>query len=302
MKIFVTGASGFIGGTVADLLRRKGHDVHGLVRGEDKAEQLKARDIVPVVGYLEDTALLMREAARADGVINAASSMGREAALALVAGLKDSGKPIVHTSGTGMISRDVSGGRSDEPEMRDDQPVVPGDHPAQHALRDVELAILDGVNTGVRASVISNPLIYGNGLGIKRDSVHIPMMSRQAKASGVSGYLGEGANRWSTVHVEDMADLYLRALERAPAGSFYFAANGETAFHDLAAAIAKRLGLGAARSFDMAEAAAAWGEMPARYLLGSDSRACSVRGRDELGWAPVHGSAIDWIEQEMPIA
>lgn len=302
MKVFVTGASGFIGGSVAQYLHDKGHEIHGLVRDAQKAEQLKMRGITPVIGYLEDTDLLTAEAAKADGVVNAASSMAKEAATALVAGLRGSGKPLLHTSGTGMVSRDVFGGSTEEPAISDEGQIFPGEHPMQHALRDVELCVLDAAKDDVRAIVISNPLIYGTGLGLNPNSIQIPTMMRQAQASGTSGYLGEGTNRWGTIHVADMADLYWRALEKAPAGAFYFAANGEASFAELAEAIAKRLGLGHARSLDRKQAAEAFGEMQARYLLGSESRVQSVRARRELGWQPHHDSAIEWIEQDMLIA
>lgn len=301
MKVFVTGASGFIGGSIAEYLHLKGHQVRGLVRNAQKADLLAARGITPVVGYLEDGDLLAAEAGRADGVVNAANSMARDAVEALVNGLKGSGKPLLHTSGTGMVSRDVCGGSTGEPALTDDGPIFPGDHPMQHALRDVELTALNAVKDGVRPVVISNPLIYGTGLGLNPSSIQVPMMMRQALASGLSGYLGKGTNRWATVHVADMVDLYWRALEKAPAGAFYFAASGEAAFADIAAAIAKRLNLGTARSLDMAEASAAWGEMAARYLLGSESRVRGVRARSELGWQPRHDSVIQWIEQDMPL-
>lgn len=301
MKIFVTGASGLIGGSVAQYLHRKGHEVHGLVRDSAKAAQLRDRGITPVLGDLADDDMLTAEARRADAVVNAADSLGQQAVAALVKGLEDSGKALVHTSGTGMLSRDVCGGDSGLPAISDDGPITPGDHPMQHMLRNVELTALNAAERGVRAAVISNPLIYGTGLGLNPNSIQVPMMARQAQATGVSGYLGEGANRWSTVHVEDMADLYWRAIEKAPAGAFYFAASGEASFGDIAAAIAARLGLGAARSLTMEQAAAAWGEMPARYLLGSESRVRGVRGRSDLGWQPTRDSVVAWIERDMPI-
>lgn len=301
MRIFVTGASGFIGGSVAYYLHAKGYEVHGLVRDTKKAEQLEKLGIKPVMGQLEDTQLLTAEAMHADGVVNAASSMDKNAVLALVEGLKGSGKPLLHSSGIGMVSRDVCGGSTQLPVLTDDAPIVPGEHPAQSAMRNVELAALDAVQNSVRAMVISNPLIYGVGLGLNPSSIQVPMMLKQAQASGISGYLGEGANRWATVHVADMADLYWRALEKGAGGAFYFAASGESSFAEIAEAIARRLGLGAARSLNMDEAAAAYGEMAARYLLGSESRVRSERAPLELDWRPQYHSVTNWIEQDMPI-
>ena len=109
MKLFVTGASGYIGGSVAEKLRAAGHEVLGLVRSEEKARLVKERGIEPIIGTLDDAPILADVAERADGVINAASSDHRGAVEALVAALERSGKPLIHTSGSSIVCDDALG-------------------------------------------------------------------------------------------------------------------------------------------------------------------------------------------------
>ena len=98
--------------------------------------------------------------------------------------------------------------------MNEDEPLIVGPHPAQQALQAVEMAVLGAAGAGVRSIVISNPLIYGVGLGLHRESVQLPIMVRQAQASGVSSYLGRGINRWGNVY--GRALIHRRdALERS---------------------------------------------------------------------------------------
>ena len=113
--------------------------------------------------------------------------------------------------------------------------------------------------------------------------------------------VGHGRNVWSNVHVDDMAELYALALEHAPAGAFYYVENGEASFAEAAAAIARRLGLGAPQPWPVEDAIAELGFAQAVYSLGSNSRVRGRRARAELGWTPRHGSLIDWIEREMPV-
>jgi nucleoside-diphosphate-sugar epimerase len=302
LNLFLTGATGYIGSSLARQLIQAGHSVRGLVRDPARTAAIEAFGIVPVIGTLDDGELLSREARAADGVVNAADSMHRAALDALIEGLRGSAKPLLHTSGVGMVSRDVVGDRTIEQVVDDALPIVAGPHPAQQALRDQELRALNAATLGVRAIVLSNSLIYGTGLGLATESVQVPMMVLAARQSGEARFVGGGLNRWSTVHVADMAALYLLALEQAPAGAFYFVENGEASFTDIAAAIARRLGLGRPRSLPLDEASAVFGQNQARFLLGSDARVRSTVARRDLGWAPQHSSLTDWITAEMPVS
>lgn len=299
MKIFITGATGYIGGSIALDLRDAGHSVHGLARSADKAAALRALGILPVQGDLADHALLTREAGQADAVINAASSDDRGAVEALLRGLRGSGKAFLHTSGSSVIGDGACGERVSDQVFDEDTPLlVEPDKEARHAI---DRLILDAAADKVRSVVLCNSMIYGNGSGLHRDSAQIPTLIAQARKSGVLRVVGHGLNRWSNVHVADVVDVYRRALTNAPAGAFYFVENGEASFAEIGAALAQRLDLGAMQPWPIAEAAAEWGESRARYSLGSNSRVRARRARRELHWMPRHASITDWILNEMPL-
>jgi nucleoside-diphosphate-sugar epimerase len=293
MAIFITGAAGFIGGSLAHRLLRDGRSVRGLVRGSDKAEQLARLGVAPVVGDLDDRALLAREAASSDGVINAASSDHRPAVEAILDGLAGSGKPFLHTSGSSVIADNAKGEHASDRVFEDDTPFEPAPEKAQRAA--IDQLVRDGAARGVRSVVLCNTMIYGVGLGLSPDSVQIPAMVRQARESGVVRHVGSGRNIWSNVHLDDVLDLYVAAFERAPAGAFYFVENGEASFHAIGEAIADALGLGAPQAWTVEQAAAAWGGIHAAYSFGSNSRVSGRRARAELGWAPRHRSVTEWI-------
>lgn len=295
MKIFVTGASGYIGGSVAALLARKGHDVRGLVRSQAKAEGVRAHGIEPVIGTLDDDALLTAEARAADAVINAADSDHAGAVKALLAGLAGSGKPFIHTSGSSLVGDEAMGEPSDAI-FTEDTPVKP--EPDKEHRVALNKLIVDAA-PGVRTVVLCNSLIYGDTLGAPAQSVQIPPLVAQARESGIARYIGRGLNIWSNVHIADMAELYLLALDKAPAGSFYYVENGETAFGELVQAIADGLGLGEAQSWPAADAVARWGRELAVFALGSNSRIRADKARRDLGWAPIRTSAVDWVKQSL---
>jgi nucleoside-diphosphate-sugar epimerase len=131
--------------------------------------------------------------------------------------------------------------------------------------------------------------------------MQIPFLAANARERGRLQIVGAGLNVWSNVHIDDLADLHVLAIAKAPAGAVYFAENGESSFGDMAAAIARRLGLPDVESLPPEVAAQRWGEANAHRSLGSNSRVRSARARSELGWAPRHASVIDWILAEMPI-
>jgi nucleoside-diphosphate-sugar epimerase len=296
MTIFITGASGFVGGTVARRLLDAGYSVRGLVRDAGKAGQLKALGIEPVLGSLEDSDLLVREARSADGVINAADSDHLPAIKALVEGLRGSDKPLLHTSGSSVIGDDARGNRLSESIFDEDTPFVV--EAAKQPRRDIDLRVLNAAKERIRAAVLCPSNIYGSGTGLNPRSVQIPFLVDQARETNVVRIVGRGVNCWSNVHIEDAAELYLLALHKAPAGAFYFIENGEASIGN---AIARRLKLGPLQSWTAEEAAERWGKRHAYYTLGSNSRVRAKRARKELGWAPRHTSALTWIAEEMPL-
>ncbi|MCE9668101.1 NAD-dependent epimerase/dehydratase family protein [Myxococcus stipitatus] len=297
MNLFITGATGFIGGSLAEFLKSRGHVIRGLVRDEAKARRLRERGVEPVLGDLDATDVLLAEARRADGVINAASSDHERAIQALIDGVRGSGKPLLHTSGSSVIGDDARGDSLSPNIFDEDTPfIVEPEKQARHALDNRVLAV-----PGARGIVLCNTMIYGTGRGLSRDSVQIPPLVAQARKSGVVRVVGKGVNRWSNVHIDDVAMLYALALEKAPAGAFYFVENGEASYAEIGEAIAQRLKLGPVQHWSVEEASREWGEGHARYSFGSNSRVRGKRARRELGWAPRHASVTDWIRDEMPV-
>jgi len=290
MRIFLTGANGYIGGAVAAALIAAGHKVRGLVRDEAKAAAVAAHGVEAVIGSLDDAALLRNEARAADAVVNAASSDHRGAVEALLGGFAGSGKAFIHSSGSSIVA-DLAMGEPSERIFHEGEPIAPvADKAARVAIDRLVLA--------ARGIVICNTMIYGHALGPPAQSVQIPALARQAKSSGVARYIGRGLNRWSNVHIADVAALYVLALEKAPAGTFMYVESGEEGLREIADAIAARLGLGAAQSWPADEAIAAWGRNMAVYSLGSNSR---VRGKAAaaLGWTPKHRSVTRWIAEDL---
>lgn len=297
MKIFITGATGYIGGSIAICLLSAGHEIRGLVRDNAKADKLASLGIEPVLGDLDNSDLLIHEAKGADAVINAASSDHRDAVEAFIAALQGSGKPLLHTSGSSVIG-DAAGGNRLNGNIYDEfTPFEVG--PEKKARDDLDKYIQSA--HGLRGIVVCNSLIYGQGRGLQADSVQIPPLVKQAQESGVVRIVGKGLNRWSTVHIDDVCELYRLALDKTPGGAFYFAENGESSFAEIGQSIAKVLGLGPVENLSEEEAIKVWGRNRARYSLGSNSRVRAQRARQELGWQPMHRSATEWIEREMKI-
>lgn len=299
MNIFMTGATGYIGGTIARRLLDDGHKLRGLVRDAEKGRRLASFGVEPVIGGLDDAAILAAEAGRADGVINAANSDHRGAVEAMLEGLAGTEKPFIHTSGSSIVADDAHGDVASDKIYDEDTPIEPV--PGKQARVAIDRAIREASRRGVRSIVVCPTMIYGNGLGLARDSAQIPSLAKRAKASGVVRHVGKGLNIWSNVHVEDVADLYRLALAKAPAGAFYFAENGEASYRAICAAIARHLGLGEPQVWPFEEAAKELGENGAAYTFGSNSRVRARRARSELGWQPRHSSATDWIEAELPL-
>jgi len=297
MKIFVTGAAGFIGGSLATGLLKAGHQITGLVRSAEQARALEQLGIATRIGTLDDRDLLIAEAHAADAVINAASSDHAGAVEALIEGLAGSNKPFLHTSGSSIVG-DASGGDTASDVIYDEEhlPIPTADKAARVAIDN---RVLASAGQGVRSVVLCNTLIYGHGGALSRESVQLPRLINQARKSGVVRHVGRGANIWSNVHIDDVVTLYRLALEKAPAGTFYFVENGEASFRQMSTAIAHAMRLGEPQDWPLEAAIAEWGYEMASYGLGSNSRVRADRARKQLGWTPQHGSVLDWIAREV---
>jgi nucleoside-diphosphate-sugar epimerase len=292
MRIFLTGANGFIGGAVATALIAAGHRVRGLVRDKAKADVVTGYGIDAVIGSLDDAAVLQDEARAADAVINAASSDHRGAVETLIAALSGSGKALIHSSGSSIVA-DLAMGEPSDRIFDEATPVEPLPEKASRVA--IDRLVLSAA--GIRSVVLCNTMIYGNALGPPARSVQIPALVQQAKASGVVRYIGRGLNRWSNVHIADVATLYVLALAKARAGTFMYVESGEEALGEVAKAVAARLGLGAPQAWSAEQAIGAWGWNMAVFSLGSNSR---VRGKAAaaLGWSPNRRSVTHWIVKE----
>ena len=295
MKIFVTGASGYIGGSVAAHLIGAGHQVTGLVRSPDKADAVRARGIEPIMGTLDDAAVLSQAAKAADAVVNAASADHKGAVTALLDALAGSGKPFIHTSGSSIVGTQSRGERSDDV-FDEDTPYTPS--PARAARVELNHFILGHREKGCRPVIICPGLIYGIGLGANRDSVQVPLLIKLAKKRGNATHAGPGENIWSNVHIDDLVPLYALAIDKAPAGAFYFVESAEDSMRKLCISINRMLGFsGPPSAMTMQEAAAEWGEGTAENTMASNSRVRAKRARAELGWKPKAKGLIEEIEQ-----
>lgn len=289
MKVFVTGASGFIGGAIATRLVKDGHTVRGLIRDEQRIDELKSFGIIPVLGTLDDSEIITREASVADAVINAASSDHRGAVEAILEGIKGTQKVFLHTSGSSIVGDEAMGEASDRVNFEGEN-----FNPEPDKVARVELDNLILQNGGV---VLCNTMIYGNALGPKAQSVQIPRLAKVARETGVAKFIGKGLNRWSNVHIEDVAALYSLALTKAKPGTFMYVENGEEALGEVVRAIGARYKIGL-ESLNSEDANKLWGREMAVFALGSNSR---VRGRiaKEMGWKPKYASVTDWIGREL---
>lgn len=275
MRVLITGATGYIGRAVAQRLQRAGHDVVGMARNDIGVRTLAAADIEPVLGDLDDTSGLQEATTGVDAVIETASADHPASNTALLKAIAGTGKRFIRTSGTGIYA-DLAGGELGEVVHTEDDGYVPPFPPlaARYAL---DLGTAAAAQSGDQTVVLRPSMIYGNS-----GSHHVPIFLRAALQHGVSRYVGSGRNRWGNVHIDDVAAAYLLALERAPAGSVYNLAAGECDMQEIAAAVARLVGLPGAVSADTEEFSAALG-LPATMGLGSNSRVDSAKARAELG-------------------
>ena len=280
MRILVYGATGYVGRHVVARLTAAGHSVTGFARDAAGAASMEALGAASVVGSLADLSSATASFAGQDAIVWAAQLMLEEerrfvdAALDALAG---SGKIFLFTGGTSLISERTDGEWSENSFAEDDL-FVPRRQIAPRL--DTERAVRAASTRGVRALCLRPPLIWGDH-AIKP----IADLYHSARQTGAVCYVGRGLNCYSSVHVEDLADLYLLALERGVSGALYHSVSGEVNWRMMAETVAAHLGV-ATRSIGFDEAARLWDRFTALIVFASCSRSRSPRARAELGWAP----------------
>ncbi len=298
MRVFITGASGYIGGSVAKTLIDAGHTVYGLIRNQGKVGPLQQLGIEPVLGTLDDVDLLIKYAQFSDAVIHSADSDHRAAVETFIEALRGTGKPFIHTSGSSVVGDDARGNSMSEQIFNEETPFVPMDIRADRVEIN-KLVRKAGIDQWVRSIVIVPSMIYGNALGLPAESAQLPQIIRKSRELGAGVHVGEGLNRWSNVHIKDLAHLYLLALEKAPSASYFFAENGEESYGDIAGAVGEALGYqGKTISWPAEEAIEELGDW-ARSSIGSNSRVRAVNARKLLGWEPKEEQLLSWIKHHL---
>ena len=283
MKIFLTGATGYIGSAVARALAKHGHTLMALTRSAESETKLvalgNALDLEFVRGDVLNPTSIRRGAEKADGVIHAASPGNETYAAAdnnvistVIDALAGSGRPFIYTSGI-AVHGSTGSNIIDETAPYDPSPMV--------AFRaDCERRVKAAAERGVRSVVVSPAFVYGLAGGIPA------LWFESARDYGIVRYVGDGANHWTTVHVEDLADLYVRALTGAAAGSAYFGAAGKPVrVHDAALAASEGAGIpGEVESVPYETARQSMG--PLADLLILDQHVSGEKAQRELGWRP----------------
>lgn len=277
MRVFLTGANGWLGTAIAPELIAAGHHVIGLVRSIEKSKALAAVGITPIIGSLDNLDLLRATARDADGIIHTAfgldfsdyAKLGREdrdAILAFGEAFDGTDRPLIVTSGLGRLM-------SGETYTEEARPPVMPDYPRESEQTAFALA-----QRGVLASVV-RPARSVHGIGERHG--FIPMLATLARKTGVSAYIGDGQNPWSAVHRLDAARVYRLALERSVGGEAYHAVAESVPFRCVAEAIGRQIGLGTS-SLAREEAADHFGSLAP--WVGSTDIASSDRTREWLGW------------------
>jgi nucleoside-diphosphate-sugar epimerase len=286
MRIFVTGATGWVGSATVDDLLGAGHRVVGLARSEERAALLGAKGAEVLLGTLDDLDMLGGAAAQADAVVHTAfnhdfsrfaanADQDRRAIETLGGALEGTDKPILVTAGLALLAPGRLASEDDRP---------PSD---PSYSRRSEAAAQELRRRGVRAAAVRlAPSVHGLG-----DHGFIPVLINMAREKGVSAYPGDGANRWAGVHRLDAARLYRLALESGVTEEAYHATDEEgVPFRDIAAVIGRRLGVPVE-------------SRPAEHFgwfanfAAMDMAASSARTRERTGWRPTGPGLLADIDQ-----
>ncbi|MCU1676958.1 MAG: NAD-dependent epimerase/dehydratase [Frankiales bacterium] len=282
MHVLLTGGTGFVGTGVLDALLTGGHDVTAVARSEQSAKALDAAGATPVLGDMTDVAWFTAQLRAVDGAVHTATpgdetgpDFDRAAVTAVAAAFAGTGKPYVHTGGIWVYG--------DGDDISEDTPFNP---PAITAWREpVERTVL-GIQ-GARVSIVVPAIVYGHGKGIPNVISRAPRSEDRALL-----LVGDGRQHWATVHVDDLADLYVRVLTAGRNASYYLGVAGNPTVRELGEAASRATGSGAVVADSVENSRARLGESFADALL-MDQQATGARARTELGWIPTRRSLSD---------
>ncbi len=272
MRVLLTGATGYLGSAAAEALRAAGHEVAGLARSDGAAARLEAAGFAARRGDLARPETLAEPVADADAVVHAAALPGDADAAAVAAMLRmlaGTGRPLVYTSGAWVLGS--TGGTVADEDAPTDAAELVAWRPA------VEQAVLSSAARGVRGVVLRPTVVYGRGGGTPGSMV------RSAQRKGVVRYVGDGRQRWPFVHVDDLAELYVLALDAAPGTLLHASAGPSVAAREVAEAAAASHGA-RAEPWPLEAARATLGAFADALAL--DQQVSAGRARRLLGWEP----------------
>lgn len=284
MKIVLTGSTGYIGSAVLRALLEHGHDVTALVRSEEAANKVAGDRVTPVVGDLVDTPWLTQQLKASDGAVHLATgddavALDDAVVTAVTSAYVGTEKPYVHTGGI------WSWGAGDAIVETD-----PPDPPEIVVWRTpIEKRVLA---PGIRGSVVAPAIVYGRGGGIPASALLNGLKSR-----GTLQLVGDGSQHWVTVHVDDLAELYVSVLEKAPGGDIYIGASGANpTVRELAEAAA---GVGKTIDESPDDARARFGDAFADALL-LDQQAAGTTAKNLFSWQPKQPTLVELLSDGYP--
>jgi nucleoside-diphosphate-sugar epimerase len=285
MRALVIGATGFAGATLIRHLHAEGHEATGLARNEAAAGALAAAAVMSVRGDALRPETLVPLLDRHDAIFFMPRIDMRQELLTvatLLDALAGSGKRFIFMSGSAVLNRRTDGDWHETSYAEDDDFVC---FPGAAARLETENLVRSAARRGLHAMVVRPPLVWGQGIQRTFAALHA------SARSGAVSYLGRGLNVMSSVHVDDLADILVLALERGKPGALYHAVSGETNWRSLAAEVGRLRSL-PTRSIELSEAQTLFGETITRVVFSVCSRCRCPRTREELGWLP-HPDRLD---------